>query len=196
MLNFWEIAGLILSITQMGFYLASVDKYKDKLEDYSDQLELWGDEDKLEYKKFRDLDPDFYAYYESLDLYTECESNIKRSKGKAWFGYGSKVRRRLQTNRGFTPLAKVHFNNMLASEAVAESATTRAATCVKERQRTDGHLLERWSSIVSAPVGVERYQASIASGIISQSFKSLKGAGQGFNSAASSFGTQLYRVLN
>ena len=54
-------------------------------------------------------------------------------------------------------MANVHLNNMVSSQAIAETAVTRSVRTIKERNIVDDHVLERWSAIVGAPVGVERY---------------------------------------
>jgi len=154
------------------------------------------DTEKEKYKSFRDSDPDFYEYYKTLPDYVECQSAIKRSKGEAFYNYGANLRRRIRTTRGYNKLANVHLNNMLSSQAINEAAISRAVTCVRERKRRDNHVLERWSAIISAPVGVERHQASIINGVVNSSFSSLKGYSRGFNSAGAAFGTSLFRILD
>jgi len=191
----WELAPLVLSIIQMGLYLSAVDKYKDRLEDYAEYLHDCADTMKEKYKTLRDCDPDFYERYKSLPDYAICENNIQRSKGAAFFGYGSRLRQSLSTVRGYTPLAKVHLNNLVSSQAISQSAITRADTIIRERNRQDEHTLERWAAIVGAPVGVESHSAAASKVIISESFKSLKAFSQGFNSAGALFGRSLFGVL-
>lgn len=193
---FWEISALILQAVQMGLYLTALDHYRDKLEDLAQDLCDYADANRDQYLIFRQCDPDFYDYYKTLPDYEQCDSNVQRAKGAAFHGYGSRLRRALRTNRGYTPLTKVHLNNMVSNDAVAQSALTRAVTCIKERKYEDNHVLERWSAIVSAPIGVEGSHAAATSAIIRQSFSNLKSLGQGFNSAGAAFGTQLFRVLD
>ena len=193
--SFFELAPLVLSILQMGFYLSAVDKYKDRLEDYAEYLHDCADRMKEKYVSLRDCDPDFYAYYKSLPDYNICETNIQRSKGAAFFGYGSRLRQSLSTVRGYTPLAKVHLNNLVSSQAVSQSAITRVDTLIRERNRQDEHTLERWAAIIGAPVGVESHSPAASKVIIGESFKSLKAFSQGFNSAGALFGRSLFGVL-
>lgn len=193
---FWQLAPIVLQILQMGFYLNAIDKYKDKLEDLAEWLCQCADTEKEKYKSFRDCDPDFYDYYKTLPDYEVCESAIKRNKGEAFYKYGANLRRRIRTTRGYNKLAKVHWNNQLSAQAINEAAVSRAVACIRERKRRDNHILERWSAIISAPVGVERYQASIINNAINTSFSSLKGYSRGFNSAGVAFGTSLFRILN
>lgn len=192
---FWQIAGIVLQIVQAGLNLAGLSKYKGKLEDFADQLTVWAVNNRDNYLALRDCDPDFYAYYKSLPDYTVCDESINRAKGAAFHGYGSKMRRALKTNKGYTPLAKVHLNNMLSQDAITQAALTRSVQAVKENKNVDNHILQQWSAIVGAPVGVERYYAGSSAAIIQQSFTNLKSLGQGFNSAAAAFGTSLHRIL-
>lgn len=193
--KFWEIASLFLQIVQMGYYLTALDKYKDKLEELATWLCDTADINKAHYKSFRDRDPAFYEYYQTLPGYSVCDTNVRRGKGAAFFKYGAKLRRTMHAGRGYTPLANVTTNIILGSDAVSESSVHRATTYMNEQTRVDGHVLARWDAIVSAPIGQERYQAAYTNQIIDQSFKTIKALGQGFNSAASAFGTSLYRVL-
>lgn len=195
-MGYWEIASLILQVVQMGYYLNAVDNYKDKLEDLGQWLCDTADAEAAVYESFRDCDPDFYEYYTSLPSYEECNSAVNRSKGAAFASYGANLRRRVSSVRGYTPLAKVHWNNLVSDGAVAESSVTRVVNKIRERKRVHSHTLERWSAIVSAPVAVEAYRPSIVNGITQQSFRSLKGAARGFNSAGTAFGNTLFQVLN
>lgn len=194
--NLWQIASLVLSVVQMGLYLAAINKYKGRLEDLAEDLCKLADAEMEKYCEFRDCDPDFYEYYKTLPDYEPCDSAIKRSKGAAFFKYGESVRRRQHSNRGYTPLAMVHWNQYHGQDAVYEAAVTRALTCINERQRRNDHVLERWSAIVNAPVGVERYSPSTLNPIINAQFKTLTQFGRGFNSAGAAFGTSLFQVLN
>lgn len=194
--RFWQIAGLILQVVQMFLYLAAVRKYKEKLEEFADYLRDSGMADEEKYMTIRDCDPDFYAYYKGLPLYAPCESAIKRNKGEAFFKYGSQLRRRLRSTRGYTPLTRVHFNTQAMHQAISEAAVSRAITCIRENKRVDAHILERWSAIVSAPVNVEGYSPAFAKQIVDSNFRSLKGFARGFNSAGAALGTSLFRILN
>jgi hypothetical protein len=194
--NFWQIASLFLSVVQLGLYISAVRKYKGRLEDLADGLCVLADTEAMKYMEFRDCDPDFYDYYKSLPDYEECQSAIKRNKGASFFKYGSNIRRRQHSNRGYTPLTMVHWNQYHGQDAVYEAAVSRALTCIKERERRNDHILERWSAIVSAPVGVERYSPGTINPIINAQFSSLKQFGRGFNSAGAAFGTSLFQVLN
>ena len=193
---YWQIAGLIISVVQMGLYLNGLDKYENKLQDLAAWLCDNADLNATCYIDFKDSDLSFYDYYCGLPDYAVCMSNVNRSKGAAFYGYGSKMRRSIHAGRGYTPMVKVHLNAMVSSDAVAASATNRAIAIMKERDRVNAHVLERWSAIVSAPIDVEGYQAAPVGAIISQSFKSLKAYGRGFNSAGAAFGSTLYKVLN
>lgn len=193
---FWQIASIVLQVVQLGLYITALEHYKDKLEEFADWLCDSADDNRDRYLEYRECDPDFYDYYKSLPDYTQCDSNVKRSKGAAYHGYGSRLRRSLRTTRGYTPMTKVHLNNMLSSDAIAQTALTRATQRIKERRYEDNHVLARWSAIVSAPIGVERYYTGASTTIIQESFRNLKALGQGFNSAAAAFGSQLFRVLN
>ena len=193
---YWQIAGLILSVVQMGLYLSGLTRYEDKLKDLATWLCDNADINAACYADFKNSDPAFYSYYCNLPGYRECLSNVGRSKGAAFYGYGSKMRRSMHAGRGYTPLTKVHLNAMVSSDAVAVSATNRSIAMMKERDRRNAHTLERWSAIVSAPIQVEGYQAAPVGAIIRESFKTLKGYGRGFNSAGAAFGSSLYKVLN
>lgn len=193
---FWQLAPLVLQIIQMIAYISAIRKYKGKLEDLADWLCECADKEAEKYMSFRDCDPDFYAYYKTLPDYEVCDSAIKRNKGESFYNYGANLRRRIRTVRGYNKFAKVHWNNMLSAQAINEAAVARAVTCIRERRRRNNHILERWSAIVSAPVAVERYQASIINGVVQSSFNSLKGYSRGFNSAGAAFGTSLFRILN
>lgn len=192
---FWEIAGLILNVVQLGLYLTSLDKYRDKLEDFADWLCDTADANRDQYLLLRGCDPDFYEYYKTLPDYQICQSSIMRSKGAAWHNYGSQLRRSIRTTRGYNKMANLNINYLLGSNAVAQSGLTRSVRIIKEKELVDDHILERWSAIVGAPIGVERYYAGATNTIIQESFRNIKSLSQGFNSAAASFGTQLYRVL-
>jgi len=193
---FWQIAGLVLTIAQITYYLDLVDEYKDKLEDFANRLDIWADEDRVVYTQLRSYDPEFYEYYRTLPNYRSCTSAIERGKGAAFNQYGENLRRAMRTTRGYSPLTNVHLNNMLATDAIAQSGLSRVVTQIKERSNIDEHILEMWSAIVGAPVGVERYNASAANSIITQNTKGLVTAGRGFNSAGVAFGNQLYGLLN
>ena len=193
---FWEIASLVLQVLQMGYYLNAVDEHKDKLEELAQWLCDTADAEAAVYQSFRDCDPDFYQYYMTLPDYEECESAINRNKGAAFHRYGASFRGNVGNIRGYTPMAKVHLNNLSAEAAVAQASLDRSVTKIRERSRSNAHTLERWSAIVSAPVAVEAYRPSIVNGITNQSFRSLKGAAQGFNSAGAAFGKTLFEVLN
>jgi len=193
---YWQIASLILEVVQLGLHLAGLNHYKGKLEDFAGELCDWADDDKAEYLALRASDPDFYDYYKTLPDKQICQSAINRGKGAAFHGYGAKMRRALKTTRGYTPMVKVHLNNTLSQDAIAQTHLTRTVTAIKERRLHDSHILERWSNIVSAPVGVERYNSGASSAIIQQSFTNLKSLGRGFNSAGAAFGTTLYGILN
>lgn len=193
---FWEIAGIIANVAQLVAQLSAINNYKSKLEFFADQLCTWADNNRDKYLDLRACDPDFYNYYKSLPGYTSCDSSVARSKGAAYHGYGSRLRRAIKTNRGYTPLAKVHLNHMLSEDAIAQTALTRVVTEIKERKREDNHVLQQWSAIVGAPVGVERYYSGSSAAIIQQSFTNLKALSQGFNSAGAAFGTSLYRILD
>ncbi len=194
--NLWQISGLVLSVAQAAFHYASLQKYVSRLEDLADDVTGYADAERIHYEEFREADPDFYAYYQGLPGYNVCDSNILRSKGKPFAKYGNDVRRMKRLTRGFAPLGNVHHANQVVKEIVSESAVQRAVTAVAENARVDDHVLERWSAIVSAPVGQERYSNTFYSSIINQSFESLKAHGRGFNSAGVSVGNYLYQILN
>lgn len=193
---FWEIASLILQATQLGLYLSSLSNYEGKLQDLATWLCDTADDNRDQYILLRDCDPDFYAYYQALPDRDVCESAIDRGKGSAWYNYGAKLRRAKRTTRGFNQMSNVQLNYLLGSDAVAQTGLNRVVTTIKEKAVKDDHILERWSAIVGAPIGVERYYAGATSSIIQESFRNLKSLGQGFNSAGAAFGNQLYRILN
>lgn len=177
-------------------HLSALLKYRAKLEELADWLETTADKERVEYNKFRSLDPLFYDYYKNLPDYEICGSNIQRSKGEAFYNYGAKTRRRIRNIRGYAPLSKVTINNSFATQAVKETGIARAITHVRERERRDNHILERWSAIVSAPVAVERYQPAIIDNITRSAFRSMKSHARGFNAAGVQLGTSLFRMLN
>lgn len=191
---FIELAGLAVATYQMEKYNTIFNSYRGKLDDLSSWLVTSASSNEGHYNTFRSSDPNFYNYYTSLPDYTICDSNVGRSKGRAFSRYGESLRRTLKTNRGFTPLTKVHLNNITSKNAVMDSAMTRATTYMDERRRVDSHILARWSAIVSAPVQVERYAAEVVNNNISSSFKSLSNAAQGYNSAGVLFGKSLYNI--
>lgn len=195
-MSFWEISGLVLSAVQLGVYIDKVGDYKEKLETYADYLETVADNNRAIYEGFRNSDPSFYSYYQGLPSYSICNSSVHRSKGASLFAYGNELRSLTQTTRGYSQLEKVHINNMAGNRFVAKSALDRGRTHIKERARQNDHTLERWAAIVSAPVGVERYQASAMNNVIESSFRSLTSASQGFNSAGISFGIFANRTFN
>ena len=180
----------------MGFYLSSVNKYKNKLEHFAEQLSSYADSDKVQYQKFREKDPEFYEYYKTLPLYSVCHSSIKRNKGEAFQAYGSSLRRRTRITRGYTPLANVYWNVAYSGQAVSTGGIARAITQIRETKRKNNSVLERWSAIISAPVAIERHQSAAVNRVVDSSFKSLKGYARGFNSAGVAFGTSLFRILN
>ncbi len=192
----WQILGSVVTALQLKYQYDALSDYVVKLKSFAGQLDTWADDDKAKYQALRANDFNFYEYYRNLPDYTICDSAIDRSKGAAFHTYGSRLRRGMRTNRGYTPMTNVHLNNMLSSDAVAEVAVNRSVMTIKEKNIMDDHVLQRWSAIVGAPVGVERYHAGATSAIISESFKNIKALGQGVNSAGVAFGSQLYEVLN
>lgn len=192
----WEIASLLLQIAQMALYLDAIDKYKEKLDELAAWLCDTADINKEFYKEFKDCDPDFYEYYKTLPDYAICESAVKRAKGVGFHVYGENLRSSFQSNRGFTPLKRIHYNQMFGHEPLVAVANHRAGTYIQERNRVQDHTLERWKAIVGAPVNIEAYSANITSVIIKQSFNHLHSAAQGFNSAGAAAGTTLYNILN
>lgn len=193
---FWELAGIIVQVAHIALHMSGIVKYKGRLEDLAQDLCDMADVNRGYYETYRDCDPDFYEYYKTLPDSPACDQAISRSRGAAYADYAQSMRRSLKTVRGYSPLTKVHLNNMLCGNAIAQANQHRTVTMMRERANEDEHVLERWSAIVSAPVGVEKFYANATGAIISQSFKSLRAAGQGFNSAAAGLGTQLFKVLN
>jgi len=193
---FWEIASLIIQVAQMTYYLDGLDKYKEKLDELADWLCTTADENKEYYKEFRDCDPDFYEYYKTLPEYAVCESAVKRNKGVGFYQYGESLRRSFSSSRGFTPLERVHFNQLYAHEPLDIVARSRANTLNKERHISNLHTLQRWQAVVNAPVGVERYASSTTTAIIQSSFKTITSLSQGFNSAGVAFGKSLFNILH
>lgn len=194
---YWEIAGLALSVLQMGIYLKMLRDYEKKLLDYASNLNSWADQDKSAYIFFRDADPSFYSYYTSLPDYDVCEASTRRVMGAGFHAYGKTLRSTIGVTRGYTPLVKAHANALIAdnSHAVSSSAMMMASVITAERRRKMEHSMERWRAIIDAPVGVERYSPAPLQSVISQTFKSVTSFAQGFNSAGTAFGTQLYKVL-
>lgn len=192
----WQITELVASIILLQKQISAFSDYTSKLKSFAGQIGTWADEDKGHYQALRANDIDFYNYYRNLPDYTVCDSAIDRSKGAAFYRYGSQLRRGMRTNRGYTPMTNVHLNNMLSPQAVAEVAVNRSVRTIKEKNIMDDHVLERWSAITGAPVGVERYHAGATSAIISESFRNIKSLGQGINSAGATLGSQIYEILN
>lgn len=192
----FQTAGIVISIVQLAAYFDLVLDYKDKLEDFADNLDTWADQDQVTYLQFRSYDPDFYDHYLNLPNYQICNGAVERGKGAAFHQYGERLRRSMRTTRGYSPLTNVHLNNMVSTDPIAQAGLSRVVNQIKEKSNVDEHILERWSAIVGAPVGVERYNASAANSIITQNTKGLISAAQGFNSAGVAFGTQLYGLLN
>ena len=192
----WQVAQIALTLLQLERQISAFSDYTSKLKSLANQIGVWADSDEFNYRLLRANDIDFYNYYRGLPDYTVCQSAIDRSKGAAFAGYGSRLRRSMRTNRGYTPMANVHLNNMVSSQAIADANVTRAVRTIKEHNIVDDHVMERWSAITSAPVGVERYNAGTVSSIIRESFTNIKSLGQGVNSAGAAFGQQIYGLLD
>lgn len=195
--KFWELSAMTFSLLQMIFYLYMMYQYQKKLRKYAEKLDDWASDDERVYKEFRELDTEFYDYYMKLPEYDVCDASVNRNKGASFNAYGETLRSSNRVIRGYTPLKRVHVNNMVANQqhTISSTSLARANVLIMERRRRDVHTIERWSAIVGAPVGVESYSTGAMSQVISESFKSLQTFGQGFNSAGSAFGTQLYKVL-
>lgn len=191
--NFWQIASLVMSIVQLIMYIEGFNKYRKRLEELAEALRKRANEKFCAYKALRDRDIEFFAYYKNLPDYDECESNIQRAKGAAFYGYGQSMRRALPTVRGYLPMQKAALANLLGADPVYRTAMKRVQTKIAERSRVDDHVLERWQAIVSAPTnpsGTQDYGA-----IIESSFKSMQAFGQGANAAMTQLGISLYRIF-
>lgn len=197
-LDFWETAGLSLSFIQMVLYLVMMYRYQEKLREYAGKLSDWANETEEVYKEFRELDPEFYDYYKNLPEYEVCDSAVERNRGEAWRAWGASMRASMRTTRGYTPLTNAHINHLVVDKTsmLDSVAMRRANALITERHRVNTELLEKWSAIVSSPVNVESYGSGAMGAVIKDSFKSMTNFGQGFNSAGSAFGTQLYRILD
>lgn len=190
--SFWQIASLVMALVQFILYIQGFNNYRKRLEQLAENQRQRANEKFCAYKALRDKDIEFYAYYKTLPDYEECESNIQRAKGAAFYSYGSQMRRALPTVHGYLPFQRSAIANMLGEKAVYQTAMKRVQTKIAERSRVDDHLLERWQAIVSAPTnpsGTQDYSA-----IIESSFKSLQAFGQGANAALSQLGVSLYRI--
>ena len=152
--NYWQIAGLVLSLVQFLLYIAGFIKYKDKLEDLADSLISKADEKMAAYKLLRSRDPKFFDFYCDLPLYTQCDSNIRRSKGAAFADYGKAMRRVFPTVNGYTPYQRAALAHGLGQNPVQASAVKRMQTHIAERAREDDHLLRRWQAITGSPTNV------------------------------------------
>lgn len=194
--DFWEILPVGLSVVQMGLYVSGFAKYKGRLDTLASDLSDRAEERYIKYKELRLRDQDFFDYYDGLPDYLECDSNIKRSKGAAFAGYGRDLRRSMKVVRGYSQMNKVHLVSRLAEQAVHESAMHRAVTRINERAHVDDYVLERWNAIVRAPVDIEGVSTLSVASTINASFSTLKSFGQGFNSAGAMFGASLNRILN
>lgn len=190
--NFWQVAGLVLQLVQMILYIAGFIKYKERLEELAEDLIAKADQKFSIYKTLRDRDSDFFDFYNNLPDYTECDSNIRRSKGAAFADYGKAMRRVLPSVRGFTPLQKSAVANSLGQNPVQASAIKRVQTKIAERARVDDHVLQRNQAIISSPISTS--VATDVSGVIKLSFNSLYAFGQGANSAGAGLGTSLYQT--
>lgn len=197
--RFYEIASLVLSVMQMVFYYKMYEKYKKKLNKLAGKLVEYGEEDEAIYRAIRDSDLDFYNWYRNLQnkiRYNACDSRILRSKGVAFLKYGDALREMKASNKGYTPLRMVSANAKTGNIAVRMSALRRTASWVVEHKYQDDSVLTGWNAIVTAPVGVEGDVARAYDSLISSYTNSMRGAGQGFNSAGAMFGTALYGLTN
>lgn len=196
--KFYEIASLILSVIQMIFYLRMFREYKGKLYDLGDKLREYANADKELYQTIREFDEDFYKWYENLrdNPYRTCEARVLRSKGTAFLKYGDALREMKASNKGYTPLKMVAANAKTGNIAVRMSAVRRAASLMVEHKYEDDSVLTGWNAVVTAPVGIEGDVSRGYDSLISVYTNSMKGAGQGFNSAGAMFGTALYGLIN
>lgn len=196
--NYWEIAGIALSIGQMVAHLRMIKRYENKLEDYAADLHNWAYQDEGVYRDFRNEDPLFYDHYRNSPLYDVCDSAVMRASGAGYHSWGKGLRDSMRSTRGYSPLSRVHLNHLIAdrSHFTSSAAMGRASILNAERRRRDEHILERWRAIVDAPVGIERYSASGMSQVISSSFKSLQAYAQGFNAAGVQLGTHIGRLTS
>lgn len=196
--KFYEIAGIILSVMQMVFYLRMFRKYKNKLYTLADKLRGYANTDKELYKVIRGFDNDFYNWYENLrdNPYRACSSRILRSKGAAFLKYGDALREMKASNKGYTPLKMVAANAKTGNIAVRMSALRRSASWVVEHKYEDDSVLTGWNAVITAPIGMEGDVSRGYDSLISVYTNTMKGAGQGFNSAGAMFGTALYGLTN
>ena len=190
--DFWQIAGMVLMAIQLYLYIEGFNNHRKRLEQLAEDLRGRANEKFAAYKDLRDKDPDFYDYYKSLPDYTECVSNIKRSKGAAFFSYGQQLRRTLPTVRGYLPMQKAALANLLGGDPVYRSSMKRVQTKIAERSRVDDHVLERWQAIVSAPTNPSAVQDYGV--LINSSFKSLQAFGQAANASLYTAGISLHRM--
>lgn len=196
--KFYEIAGIILSVMQMVFYLRLFRKYKEKLYDLADKLRGYANSDKEFYKTIRGFDEDFYRWYENLrdNPYQTCEARVLRSKGGAFLKYGDALREVKSQNKGYTPLKMVAANAKTGNVAVRMSAVRRAASLMMEHKYEDDSVLTGWNAVVTAPIGMEGDVARGYDSPITVYTNMMRGAGQGFNSAGAMFGTALYGLTH
>ena len=194
--KFWEIAGMVLSIVQMVFYIIALNKYKDKLIELAEKFTGYAQEDEALYDEFRSADPAFYNWYMGLPNYSACEGSVQRSKGQAFLNYGETLRKSKRLNRGFTPLAPILVSSSAGDTAVRVSSMRRAASHASEETRVNDHVLSRWQAIASAPVGAEGNISGAYKPVIDSTMGSFTNAARGFNSAALAFGVNLYRVTH
>lgn len=190
--QFWQMAGLVMSLIEMILYIAGFRKYKARLEELAEDLRDKAGQKFSAYKSLRDRDAEFNAYYQNLPDYTECASNIKRSKGAAFYTYGHQLRRTLSTVRGYLPMQKAAVANLLGGDPVYESSMKRVQTKIAERSRVDDHILDRWQAIVNTPTNSSSSQDY--GSVIQSSFRSLEAFGKAANASMYTSGIQLQRL--
>lgn len=189
--TFWQIASNVMALVQLILYLEAFNEHRKRLEQLAESLRDKANEQFCAYKALRDKDIEFYSYYLNLPDYQECESNIQRAKGAAFYGYGANFRRMLPTVRGYLPQQRAALANYLGAEPIFRTAMKRVQTKIAERARVDDHVLERWQSIVSAPTNPSNTQDY--GPVIESSFKSLEAFGKAANASLYQLGIGLYR---
>lgn len=194
--NYYELAGIALSVAQMYFYWQLFKEYKEKLEEMADKLENFAEEDKALYMKYRNLDNAYRRLYDNYTAgsYSVCDADILRSKGSAFRVFGELMRVAKHSNSGYTPLAMLRHVSQHSASIVTTVANVRAVTHHAEHRRKNTDLINRWKLRIAVPV--EQEGAHVNFQPVTESFQqTFARAGQGFNSAGIAFGKALYSYL-
>lgn len=189
------IAQAVFQAINAVMHSGLLDDMYDIIKKLSEALSPMADEERAHYTTIRNMEYSFYDYYRNLPDYNICDSFYKHSHGQALQIYGASLRSYLKTNRGFRSANKVHINKMVMKNYIANATHESTGKLIAERGRRDAHELERWSAIISAPIGVQDYNAGAIGNLISQSFNAFQAAGKGLNSSIMGVSGGVYNAI-